>query len=51
MTLTDSEIRRTADLALARLQQNAYRLALTSVVKSHQDKADILLREIRKGAP
>lgn len=49
LTLTDQEIRATAADALSRMQNNAYRLALSRVTLTHQQKADMLLRSVRAG--
>ena len=45
--LTDLQIRKTARLALGRIQANAYRIALTRVLKQSDADADAVLREAR----
>lgn len=51
MTLSDADLLKTARLAFSRIQDHAYRIALTRTVKEANREADLSLRKFRSPSP
>lgn len=51
LTLTDGQLKKTARLAISRIQATAYRIALSTVLSDQEAAADSHLLSVRRGEP